>query len=286
MAAGSARKKAGIALVLGGGGARGLAHIPMLEVFDELGVRPVALAGTSMGAIFAAIYASGLSGKDIREFVTAILADRRGLFGRLMEARSGRLSDLFSGLGNPVMIDAEAFCSLFLPGQLAQTFGDCSIPLTISATDFYARREVVFREGPLRPAVAASIAIPGLIRPVMHGESVLIDGGAVNPLPLDHLAGMAAAVVAIDVTGGPSRAPTASPDTPPGPWDAMFGTVQILQATIVAEKLIRFPPDILIRPNVDLFRVLDFQQASVIFRLAVPARDELKRALAALLERL
>jgi len=65
----------------------------------------------------------------------------------------------------------------------------------------------------------------------------------------------------------------------------MFGTLQILQSTIIAEKLIRFPPDILIRPNVDLFRALDFQQASVIFRLAQPARDELKRALAALLER-
>ena len=278
--------KTGIALALGGGGARGLAHIPMLEIFDELGVRPVALAGTSMGAIFAAAYASGFSGKEIREIVTAILADRRGLLARLMEARTGRLSDLFSGFGNPMLIDAEAFCALFLPEALAQTFESCLIPLTISATDFYARREVVFREGPLRPAVAASMAIPGLIRPVMQGETVLVDGGAVNPLPLDHLAGTAAAVVAIDVTGGPSRAIREGRTKPPGSWDVMFGTLQILQSAIVTEKLIRFPPDILIRPNVDLFRALDFQQASVIFRLAAPARDELKRALAALLERL
>lgn len=275
-----------IALALGGGGARGLAHIPMLEVFDELGVRPVALAGTSMGALVAASYASGLSGKAIHELVTATLADRRGLFGRLMEARAGRLTDLFAGLGNPVLIDAEAFCALFLPSELARTFDDCAIPLTVSATDFYGRREVVFSQGPLLPALAASMAIPGLVRPMLQGETVLVDGGAINPLPLDHLAGKADAVVAIDVTGGPSRPPATGRDGPPGPWDTMFGTLQILQGAIVAEKLIRFPPDILIRPNVDLFRALDFQQASVIFRLAQPARDELKRALAALLERL
>jgi len=282
---GSPTPKSGIALALGGGGARGLAHIPMLEVFDELGVRPVALAGTSMGAIFAAAYASGLSGKGIREIVTAILADRRGLFSRLLEARTGRLSDLFSGFGNPVLIDAEAFCALFLPAEMAGSFEDCAIPLTIAATDFYARSEVVFSKGPLLPAIAASMAIPGLLRPVIHGDRVLIDGGAVNPLPVEHLAGKAASLVAIDVSGVPTRQARPPGEAPPGSWDTMLGTLQIMQSAIIAEKILRFPPDIMIRPDVGLFRALDFQRASVIFRLAEPAREELKRGLAALLEK-
>jgi NTE family protein len=269
-----------IGLALGAGGARGLAHIPMLEVFDELGVRPAAIAGTSMGAIVGAAYASGLEGRAVREAMTAMVADRRSLLGKLMEARAGRLKDLFSGFGNPVLVDAEALCELFLPDTVAQDFAACTIPLAVVATDYFARAEAVFTAGPLRPAVAASMAIPGLVRPVSIDGRILVDGGAVNPLPVDRLP-RCDLVVAIDVTGGPARRGRSSL---PGPWDAMFGTVQILQGRIVEEKLARHAPDILVRPRVDLFKALDFLQASVIFRLAEPAKQDLKRKLAARLE--
>ncbi len=275
-----------VALALGGGGARGLAHIPMLEAFDELGVSPVAIAGTSMGAIFGAAYASGISGRDIRETTVETLSDRRAVMGKLLEARAGRLADLFSGWGNPMLIDAEAFCDLFLPDRVVETFADCTIPITVVATDYYSRKEAVFSSGPLRRAVAASMAIPGLTRPVEIGGRVFIDGAAVNPLPLDHLRANADMVVAVDVTGGPAR-PRGREDTGrlPGPWDVMFGALQILQSSIVEEKVARHAPEILVRPNVDLFKALDFFQASVIFRLAAPAKDELKRKLSAALER-
>jgi NTE family protein len=253
----------------------------MLEAFDELGVRPVALSGTSMGAIFGAAYASGLSGREIHELAADILRDRRGLIGKLLEARTGRIADLFSGFGNPVLVDPEAFCSLFLPEAVALTFAECGIPLSISATDFYARSEVIFTEGPLRRAVAASMAIPGLLKPVEFDGRVLVDGGVVNPLPFDHLSGKADVIVAIDVTGGPLKAPGA---TAPRPLEALMGTVQILQNAIIDHKIAQDPPDILIRPNVDLFRALDFLQASVIMRLALPAKDELKRRLGARLD--
>lgn len=270
-----------VAVALGGGGARGLAHIPMLEVLDELGVVPSAIAGTSMGAICGAAYASGLSGRDIHDLTLETLRDRRKLMGLLMEARAGRLVDLFNGFGNPVLIDAEALCELILPQALAERFEDCRIPLTVIATDYYARCEAAFTSGPLRPAVAASMAIPGLVRPVSIGDRILVDGGAVNPLPVDRLP-KADLVVAVDVTGGPVPRGEASL---PGPWDAMFGTLQILQAAIVEEKLARHAPDVLVRPKVDLFRALDFLQASVIFRLAQPAKEQLKKKLAARLER-
>jgi NTE family protein len=272
-----------VALALGGGGARGLAHIPMLEAFDELGIRPVAIAGTSMGAIFGAAYASGLTGREIHQETLRTLADRRSVVGKLMEARAGRLMDLLSGFGNPMLIDAEAFCDLFMPERVVPSFADCAIPLTIVAADYYNRREAVFTSGSLRKAVAASMAIPGLVRPVEIDGRVLVDGAAVNPLPIDHLRGEADIVVAIDVTGGPGKRPRGG--AAPSPWDAMFGALQILQAAIVEEKVARHAPEILVRPNVELFKALDFFQAGVIMRLALPAKEELKRKLALSLER-
>jgi NTE family protein len=270
-----------VALALGGGGARGLAHIAMLEVFDELGVQPVALAGTSMGAIYAASYASGLSARELHDFTLATLADRRGTRSKLFAARVGRLADLFSPLGNPVLIDGEAFCEAFLPESVPQSFEQCRIPLTIIAADYYARREKVFNAGPLRPAIAASMAIPGAIRPLRIDGQVLVDGATLNPLPIDHLAGKADIIVGIDVSGAPM---VPGETDMPGAWEAMFGALQLMQGAIVDAKAAQYKPDILIRPNVGSIRALDFGRSSVIFRLAKPAKEELKRKLAALLE--
>src|SRR5271165_6908497 len=83
------RPRGGIALALGAGGARGLAHIEVLEALDELGVRPIAIAGCSMGAVIGAAYAAGLTGKDIRVHVLALLRNRTDLMARLLRARVG-----------------------------------------------------------------------------------------------------------------------------------------------------------------------------------------------------
>jgi predicted acylesterase/phospholipase RssA len=86
------RKKAPrVALALGAGGARGLAHIPVLEALDELGVTPVAIAGASMGAVIGASYASGMSGKDIRAFALDTLRGRGGIARRLVSHQLGRM---------------------------------------------------------------------------------------------------------------------------------------------------------------------------------------------------
>jgi NTE family protein len=270
-----------VAIALGGGGARGIAHIAMLEALDELGVVPVAIAGTSMGALFGALYAAGHSAREIREIAAEALADQRGVMDRLRQARAGRLVDLVSGLGNPFALDAEAFCASFLPPRVPATFEECPVPLSVVATDFFGRRETVFQSGPLRRAVAASIAIPGLVRPVEIDGRLYIDGAAVNPLPLDHLRAASDVVVAVDVTGGPVKPPAGRL---PASIDVMFGALQILQEAIIAEKIARHAPDIMVRPNVNLVGTLDFFRASLVFRLAGPAKEELKRKLAAALE--
>jgi NTE family protein len=116
------------------------------------------------------------------------------------------------------------------------------------------------------------------MRPVDVAGRVLVDGAAVNPLPFEHLRGRADLVIAVDTSIGPV-APRGIPD----PWDALFATIQIMGHTIVAEKLKAAAPDLVIRPNVGAFRLLDFLQASAIMRAAEPSRAELKRKLGALL---
>ncbi|MEJ1939080.1 patatin-like phospholipase family protein, partial [Nostoc sp. NIES-2111] len=83
-----------IALALGGGGARGLAHIVALEVLDELGLKPSVIAGTSMGAIIGAAYAAGLAGRDIRAHVTEVLRDKNRAMARVLQARAGSFADM------------------------------------------------------------------------------------------------------------------------------------------------------------------------------------------------
>ena len=266
-----------IALALGGGGARGLAHIVVLEALDELGIAPAMISGTSMGAIVGAAYAAGVSGKDLRRHVLALTRQRGELMGRLMKARVGRFADLLTGqFGNPVLIDAELFLDLFWPDAVPDTFEELAIPFIAVATDFITRSEAAFDSGPLAPAVAGSMAIPGLIKPVVAGQRVLIDGGAVNPLPYDLLFGHADIVIACDVTFGPVAEGRAAPK----PFEAMFGAAQIMQGAITSAKLKLRAPDVLLRPPVEAWRVLDFFHAGKILRAAEAAKDEIKREIA------
>lgn len=266
------------ALALGAGGARGLAHIAVIEALDELGVRPKAIAGSSIGALAGALYACGLSGRAIRRHTLELAYNRAEVFRRLMGARIGAWSHLLS-LGNPVLLDADRFCSAFLPDGVVDEFSQLNIPLTLVAADLHARSEVVFSDGPLKPAIAASMAIPGLVQPLHLGGRVLIDGGAVDPLPFTHLAGLADVIIAVDcsVEHGDSG-------KVPGPWESVFGAITVMGQAIVTEKLKSARPDLILRPNVGFFGMLDFLQASAILRVADTMVPEIKEKVAALLE--
>ena len=265
-----------VAIALGGGGARGIAHVLALEALDELGIRPAAIAGTSMGAVIGAAYSAGLEARSIRGHILRVLRNRPDVMGKLLKARVGRFADLvLRGRGNPVLLDPEIFLDLFWPAGVPENFESLVIKTFVVATNYSNRDEIVFRSGALKTAVAGSMAIPGLFRPVEYGSSVLIDGGAVNPLPYDLLFASADIVVAIDVTfGGRSRARRV-----PSPLESMFGAAQIMQGAITAQKISRRPPDVLIRPGVEQFGVLDFFRAGQILRGAESAKDELKSAL-------
>jgi NTE family protein len=266
-----------IALALGGGGARGLAHILMLEVFDELGIRPRVIAGTSIGAIFGAAYASGLSAKLIRAHTEEALAQRLDVVRQLFSARSEPILKFLNVIPiRSALLKPEAVLELLLPSKVARDFADLDIPLRIIATDFYAQEPVILSHGPLRSAVAASMALPALFSPVTLGGRVMMDGGLVNPLPFDILTGEADIVVAIDVSGAPM---------PPGkhPYPSAFGALvassQIMQRAIVREKLKVRQPDVYVDVEVDEFYALDFHRLKHILAAAASAKEHLRRQL-------
>jgi NTE family protein len=266
-------------LALGAGGARGLAHIAVIEALDELGVKPVAIAGSSIGALVGACYAAGLPGKAIRRHVLELTFNRAEVFRRLMGARAVTLSSVLAApFGNPVLLDADKFCAAFIPEGVPADFEALGIPLLLIATELNERRELVFSSGPLMPAIAASMAIPGLVRPLAHDGRVLVDGGVVDPLPFSHLRGRADVVVAVDCSGEQSE-----PGKVPGPWESVFAAITVMGQAIVAEKLKAGAPDLVLRPPVGFFGMLDFLQASAIMRVAEQMIPEIKAKLTALL---
>lgn len=268
------------ALALGGGGARGLAHIPAIEAIEELGVKPVAIVGTSIGALVGAAYAAGMTSKDMRRHVLSIAHSPGETRRRLLAARAGKLTDLLSGaFSQATQMDAEKFCAQFLPEAIPQDFTGLTIPTTVMTTDLHRRQQAPLSSGPLRPALAAALAIPGIFRPVAVDGRVLIDGGTTNPLPFDLLRGIADVVVAVDVLTAP---PLERSDVP-GTWEALYVTINIMGSAIIAAKLDHAVPDLLIRPNVAGFRTLDFYRATSILRTAEPVKAEVKAKLGALL---
>ena len=272
-----------INLALGGGGARGLAHIAMLEAFDELGLKPHRLAGTSFGAVIAALYASGISAAEIRADVEQLVGfgHRRrfkDMFGREELAHWFAFVDLEFRRGG--LLRGKRFHAFLKHRMPARDFAHLKIPLKIVAADFWSWEPVVFDRGDLALAVKASMSVPGVFAPVRSGGRVLIDGGAVDPLPYELWQDECDTTVAIEAV--PVRAGDARRN--PRMLDAVFTTIQIMQRSIVAEKIKRNPPDLLVRPMIADVRLMDFHKAERIFAQAEPEKQRLKRELQRLIE--
>jgi len=265
-----------IGLALGGGGIKGLAHVPMLETFDRLGIRPACLAGTSIGAVFGAMYAAGLSGKEIRRIVRDLLIGDGEGFGALFG--KPRLLDwiqLFSlHLGDGGLLSSDGFID-WLKGVIpARRFEDLKIPLRIVAGDVNTSEQVVFASGGLFDAIRASIALPGIFPPVRLNGRFLVDGGVVNPVPFDVLRADCDVVVAIDVTGSGNPI-----DEEASFLEVIFQSFHVLETRIVHEKLASERPDIYIKPDLHGVRMLELYKAEEVFEQAGPAVRRLEQAL-------
>ena len=274
-----AQKTVGIAL--GGGGAKGLAHIQVLKVLDRLDVDVVAISGTSIGAIIGSLYAAGRSGSEVEAIIGEILATPRSIEEAFNSERLfGWIELLGLDFGKSHILEAEGFLTELGEYLGKSTFEELSIPMKIVAADFWERREVVFESGPLMPAIAASFSLPGIFKPVVIEDRALVDGGCVNPVPFDLIRDQCDILIAVDVLG--KRTPENS-DLIPGMTEALFNTFQIAEKTIANQKMQLSKPDIYIEPEIADVKVLEFDKADVIEELSRPECDRLESELSRLI---
>lgn len=189
-----------VALVLGSGGARGLAHIGAIEALEQRGYKITSIAGCSMGSIIAGMYAAG----QLEEAKEWFLRVDKQLILRMMDINLLSTNSLVKG--QKIIQELEKI----VPDRPIECL---NIPCTIVATDMISAEEVVFRTGSLFEAVRASISIPLFFQPVQIGDRLLIDGGILNPLPLhvvDRTDGDI--LVAMDISGKDSMPTEPIPD--------------------------------------------------------------------------
>ena len=246
-----------IGLALGGGGARGLAHLGVWQRLDELGVPIHCIAGTSIGAIAGAIIAAG----------------------RIQEALAWcaqpdwkKLPPLMFGnrLSSKALMQGRRVETLIARLIGVQTFDELSLPFAAVATDFHTGEPVVMREGNLLSAVRGSMSIPGVFRPVERDGHILIDGQLVDPVPVAACRAMGAdTVIAVDINP-PSAAVTTKPWSKVNIFDVLVGTISIFNLAMTRHALSLNRPDVLIRPEVGDIWTLDFRHAE---RLVALGRD-------------
>ncbi|MCA9478321.1 MAG: patatin-like phospholipase family protein [Nanoarchaeota archaeon] len=176
------KKAVSNALLLSGGGTRGFAHLGVLEVLEDEGFKPDFIVGSSVGALVGVCYAAG---KPLDEIVSHFL--EIPLYKLLRPNFNGGL------LGTEKIVDAV------LSFAQVTSFSQLSIPLVVNATDINNGDDVSFSSGKLKPALQASIAVPGLFSPVVIGSRVFVDGGSSHPLPI-HLLPKAKHTFIVDIT--------------------------------------------------------------------------------------
>ncbi|HEY0859273.1 MAG TPA: patatin-like phospholipase family protein [Albitalea sp.] len=271
-----------VSLVLGSGGARGLAHIGVIQWLTENGYEIRAIAGSSMGALVGGIYATGKLGV----YAEWVLALERMQVLRLLDPSFGR-NGLFKGER--------------IIGVLRQLIGDCAIEelpmsFTAVATDLETGEEVWLNEGRLFDAIRASIATPLVFTPFKHGERTLLDGALVNPLPIaPTLNDDSDLTVAVNL-GGPAEVRPTPPASPPivgdnvyrrrirafveslplgrtsgvperGLFDIAFASMQTMQDTIARLKLAAYSPDVTIEVPRNACGFYEFWRAEELIEL-------------------
>jgi NTE family protein len=255
-----------IGLVLGGGGARGISHISVLRTIEELGVPVDCIAGTSMGALVGALYASGMSVDDIEKMVTTLEWDR--LFNDKLDRqdrtyRRKRDDDLVMskpGIGiGPDGIKAAPglmagqritlyFESLVEPVGVIEDFDQLPIPYRAIAADVNTGEAVAIGSGDLAMAMRASMSIPAAFPPVAWGDRVLVDGGVASNLPVQVARDMGAdIIIAVDV--GTPLAVIGSDSSVLAVADQLTGLLTV--GNTKASIALLGDRDILIRPQLD-----------------------------------
>lgn len=216
-----------IALVLGSGGARGYAHIGVIEVLEQHGIQPDFIVGTSAGSVVGAIYASGKNAQQLKQIalnmkvsdVREITFDRKGFFdGQKVEN--------------------------FVNQQVDDTpLEKLKIPMYVVATELKNGKKTIFNYGNTGQAVRASISIPSMFVPTEINQKEYVDGGLVSPVPVDVARQLGAdIVIAVDILAQPVHTPTTNV------WGLFNQNINIMQNRLATEELKH--ADIVIQPEI------------------------------------
>jgi NTE family protein len=240
-----ANNRLSVGLVLSGGGARGFAHIGVLRVLERERITVDYLAGTSMGGVIAAGYASGMNSYDLEQ-ATVNVTSKLGML---------RMAD--PGVPNGGLIHGHRVLAYFKRIFGEKTFSELPLPLAVVAADLKLHQEVVFEEGSVALALRATVSIPGIFMPIEIDGRKLVDGGLLNNMPVDVARKMGAEVViAVDIG--------LTNNEGVGQWigkrrwipGGIINTLEVLDDSLYAlrivqqeNKLRRFPPDVLICPD-------------------------------------
>lgn len=268
------KKSVRLGLALGGGGARGLAHIPILELLDEMKIKPFCIAGTSIGAVMGALYASGLSGSEIRNLVRETIIRKNDSPVEIFKDIKRLVKFLDIDFMGPGVFKGDSIMKYLYDAIKIDNFDKLEISLKVVTTDFWASSQVVISSGNLLQGVKASMGLPGLFTPVKYEDRILIDGGGVNPVPWDVL-DECDLIVAVDVLG---YAESVS-DRSPSAVKAILDMFDIMQKSIVKARMKSGCPDIYIKPEIKNIDILDFKRADEIFASAESSCSELKEKL-------
>ena len=271
-----------VALALSGGGARGIAHIGVIEVLEKRGFEISSIAGTSMGALIGGIYASG--GLDI--FSHWLTTLNKYMVFSLMDftlSKDGIMK------GNKILNEIKKL----VPDKNIE---ECSIPFSAIATDILSRKEIVFDKGSLYDAIRASISLPSLFRPYKINNMVLIDGGVINQLPVDRVKRTEGDIlIAVNVGADiPLKEKKGGENLKLGEkeealldklkyfythpfadqkkeevnyYKLLSNSTSIMVHRIIELNMKLFPPDILIEIPIDSYNILEFYKAEEIRQL-------------------
>jgi NTE family protein len=231
------RRELRLGLALGGGAARGFAHVGVIQVLEEAGFRPSHVAGTSAGSLVAALYASGKTPTElVRVAETMQEAD---------------ITDWMLPILNRGALRGEALAKYVNNQVGGRSLEQMKIPLGIVATDLGSGEVITFRRGNTGVAVRASSAVPAVFQPVRVGEREYVDGGLVAPVPVRQTRGLGANfVIAVDISSDPEGNPSA--DT----FQILMQTFAIMGKSI--NTLALKEADVLVRPALSGVKSADF----------------------------
>jgi NTE family protein len=243
-----------VSLVLGSGGARGLAHIGVIHELEERGFDIRSIAGCSVGALVGGIYAAGKLDeyeawvRKLTKFDMVNLMDIAWVGGGLVKGEKiiNRMRELVGD----------------------RQIEDLPIPFTAVATELESGREVWLSEGPLFDAIRSSCSLPIFFTPAMYREKMLVDGGVVNPVPIapvfdDHTD----VTIAVNLGGRPARNSEPSKKKVVGAYDVAYLVFDAMQSTIARQKLAAYPPDLTIEIPRDVARTFDIDRAAELIEL-------------------